>query len=149
MHGAPDPDRGVGRHECDEEGGDAHAQQGGDQCCLAPDAIAVMAEYRCADRPADEADEISAERRQCRRERVFVRKIKLAEDQSGGRAVNEKVIPFDRCADCRRDDCLAQLSAVFGSGKISINGCHGHRQPPMPCMAAPREQEFGHMLPTR
>ena len=95
------------RHEGDEKSGDAHAQQGGDQCCLASDAIPVMAEYRCANRPADEADKISAERRQCCGERVFVRKIKLAEDQSGGRAINEKVIPFDRRADGRRDDCLA------------------------------------------
>ena len=57
----------VGRHEGDEEGRDAHAQQRGDQRRLAADAIAVMAEDRGADRPRDEADEIGAEGEQRRR----------------------------------------------------------------------------------
>ena len=67
QHRAPDADRRVGRHESDGEGREAHAQQRGDQRRLAADAVAVMAEDRGADRPADEADEIGAEGEQRRR----------------------------------------------------------------------------------
>ena len=69
-HCAPDADRRVGRHKRDQEGRNAHAQQRRDQRRLAADAIAVMAEDRRADRPADEADEIGAEGQQRRRKRV-------------------------------------------------------------------------------
>jgi hypothetical protein len=71
----------------------------GDQRRLAADAIAVMTEYRGADRAPDEADEIGAERRQRRRQGIFVGKIELAEDQPGSGAVEEKVVPLDRGAD--------------------------------------------------
>ena len=141
-HRAPDANRRVGRHEGDQEGRDAHAQQRGDQRRLAADAIAVMAEYRGADRAADEADEISAEGGERRRQRIFVGEVELAEDQSGRGAVDEKIVPFDGRADCRCDDRLAQLRAVFGSRKISINGCDGHRQPPCPVWPPRRSMRF-------
>jgi hypothetical protein len=68
-----------------------------------------MTEYRGTDRPADEADEIGAEGRQRRGQRRFVGKEELAEDQTGGGAVNEEIIPFDRRTDGRGDHRLAQM----------------------------------------
>ena len=68
--GAPDADGVVAGHEGDQERGDAHQQQRGDQRRLAADAVAVMAEDRRADRAADEADEIGAERRQRAGQRI-------------------------------------------------------------------------------
>jgi hypothetical protein len=73
-----------------------------------------VAEYRRSDRPADKADEIGAEGRERRGERIFVGEVKLAEDESGRGAVNEKVIPFDRRADRCSDDGFAQMIAVVG-----------------------------------
>ena len=113
---APDADRRVGRHERDQEGRDAHAQQRGDQRRLAADAVTVVAEYRGADRAADEADEIGAEGGERRRQRILVGKVELAEDKPGGGAVEEKVVPLDRGTDGRCDDSLAQLRAVIGFG---------------------------------
>ncbi len=128
---APDADRVVGRHEGDEEGRDAHAQQRGDQRRLAADAIAVMAEDRGADRPSDEADEIGAECRERRRQRILVGKVELAEDQPGGGAVDEEVVPFDGGADGGRDDGLAQLLAVVGLGHRPVCGCDCHSSSPI------------------
>ena len=68
---APDADGGIAGHEGDQEGGDAHQQQGGDQRRLAADAVAVVAEDRGADRAADEADEVGAERRQRAGQRIL------------------------------------------------------------------------------
>ena len=68
-----------------------------------------MAEYRSADRAADEPDEVGAEGRQSRGEWIFVGKVELAEDQPGRGAVNEEIVPFDRSANGRRDDSLSQL----------------------------------------
>ena len=73
-----------------------------------------MAEDRGADRPSDEADEIGAEGGERRRQRILVGKVELAEDQTGGGAVEEEVIPLDGRADGGRDDRLAQLEALFG-----------------------------------
>ena len=57
----PDPDHLVGGHKGDQDGRDAHAQQGGNQGRFAADAITVVTEYRGADRAADKADEVGAE----------------------------------------------------------------------------------------
>ena len=111
--GAPDADRRIGRHEGDQEGGDAHQQQRGDQRRLAADAVAIMAEDRRADRAGDKADEIGAERAQRRGQRILIGEIELAEDQPGRRAVEEEVIPLDGGADGGGDDRLAQLRAVL------------------------------------
>ncbi len=66
---------------------------------FAADAIAVMAEYRRTDRPADEADEVGPERGQRPRQRRFMREVKLAENQAGHGAVDEKIVPLDRGTD--------------------------------------------------
>ena len=58
-----------------------------------------MAKYRSANRPSDKANEIGAEGRKRRGQRVFVREIELTEDQTGGGAVDEEVIPFNGRAD--------------------------------------------------
>ena len=83
---APDADRCVGRHEGDQEGGDAHQHQRGDQRRLAADAVAVVAEDRGADRPADEADEVGAERASVPVSGSSLGKNSLREDQAGGGA---------------------------------------------------------------
>ena len=119
---APDADRGVGRNEGDEEGGDAHQHQCGDQRRLAADAVAVMPEDRGADRPADEADEVGAERRQRSGQRIFVGEEELREDQPGGGAVDEEVVPLDRRADGGGDHRLAQFRAVLGIRKCAVRG---------------------------
>jgi hypothetical protein len=57
--GAPDANRRIGRDETDEEGGDAHQQQRGDQGRLAADAVAVVAEDGRPDRPGDEPNGVN------------------------------------------------------------------------------------------
>jgi hypothetical protein len=115
----PDPDHLVGGHKGNQKGCDAHAQQGGDQGRFAADAVAEVAEYRSADRAADKADEVGAEGRERRGQWLLVGEVELTEDQPGRRAVNEKVVPFDRGADGRRDDRFAQLCAVVGRDSVS------------------------------
>jgi hypothetical protein len=96
---APDADRRIGRHECDEEGRDAHAQQRGDEGRFAADPITVVTKYRSPDRASNEADEIGAKGRQRRRQRIFVGKVELAENKPGRSAIEEKVVPLDGGAD--------------------------------------------------
>ena len=108
----------VGRDEGDQERRDAHAQQRRDQCRLAADAVAVMAENRRPDRPADEADEVGAERGERAGQRVFIGKIELAEDQSGRGAVDEEVVPLDGGADGRGDHRSAKLRCCAPTRKV-------------------------------
>ena len=129
-HGAPNTDRLVGGNKGDQKGRDAHAQKRGDQGRLAPDAVAVMAEYRGADRAADKADEVGAERRERCGERIFVGEVELAEDQAGRGAVDEEIVPFDRGADRRGDHRLAQLRAVLRRGHCLVSGGARHLTPP-------------------
>jgi hypothetical protein len=104
---APNSNRGVGGHECDQESRNAHEHEGGDQRCLAADAVAVMAEDRSADRARGETDEIGAEGQQRGSGRIGIREIKLAENQSGRGSIEEEVVPFDGGADRGGDHCLA------------------------------------------
>ena len=60
-HRAPDADRGVSRDEADREGRQAGQEEGRDQGHLAPDAVAIMSEQRCADRARDKPDRVDAE----------------------------------------------------------------------------------------
>ena len=57
----PDADLVIGRHQCDQEGRDAHEHQGDDQRGLAADAIAIVAEDGRANRACQEAHEVDAE----------------------------------------------------------------------------------------
>src|SRR5262249_11807718 len=127
---APDSDRIVSGHECDEEGRDTHEHQRCDQRRLATDAVAVMAENRSPDRARGEADEIGAEGQQRCGGRIVVREIKLAEHQSGSGAIEEEIVPFDRGADCGGDHCLAHLAAMVGRGKRAVSGYRTHTLPP-------------------
>jgi len=88
-----------------------------------------MSEDGGADRPADEADEIGAEGGERRGERVFVGEIELAEDEAGGGAVEEEVVPLDRGADGRGDDRFSQLRIVLGFRQGNLGG-RGHAGPP-------------------
>jgi hypothetical protein len=110
---APDADRGVTRHEGDEEGRDPHQQQGRDQRRLAPDAVAVMAEDRRPDGARDKAHRIDRERLQRAGQRVRTGKIELGEDEPGRRAVEKEIVPLDRGADRAGQDRAPQLPAVF------------------------------------
>jgi hypothetical protein len=114
---APDADRRVAGHKGDQEGGDAHQHQGGDQGRLAADAIAVMAEDRGPDRPAGKADEIGAEGGQGRGQRIRIREIELPEHKPGGGAVEKEIVPFDGRAYGSGDHRLAQFGAVLPVGK--------------------------------
>ena len=96
----PNPDRFVCRHECNEEGRYPHAQQRGDERRFTADPVAVVAKYRGANRPTDKADEIGAKGCKRRGQRILVGEVELAEDQTGGGAIDKKVIPFDGRADC-------------------------------------------------
>ena len=62
-----------------------------------------MADDDAADRAGDEADGVRAEREQRADERIERRKEQLVEDQRGGRAVEEEVVPLDRRADEARE----------------------------------------------
>ena len=75
-----------------------------------------MAEDRSTDRSSGETNEIGAEGGKRRRKRLLVGEVKLCENEAGGGAVEEKVIPLDGGANRRCDDRLAQLCAVFGVG---------------------------------
>ena len=137
-HRAPDADRLIGRDKGNQESRDAHAQKRGDQGRLAPDAVAVMAKDRGADWPADKADEVGAEGGKGRGQRFFVGEIEVAENQSGRGAVDEEVIPFDRRADGRGDNCFAQLCAVLGRRQRLVCD-RGHRDVP-PAGSSPSGQ---------
>ena len=102
---------------------DSHQQERSDQRRLAADAITVMAKDGGPDRPADKTDEIGPERCKGCGERILVGEVKLAEYQTGSRAVEEKVIPFDGCADCRGNDRLAQMRAVLGCRQRAVGRC--------------------------
>ncbi len=132
-HGAPDADLVVGRHKGDQEGGDPHQQEGGDQRRFAPDAVAVMAEDRRPDRPRDKADGIDREGLQRAGERIGSREIELRENQPGDRAVDEEIVPLDRRADGAGNHRPAQLRAMLQYGQ-SIRRAIGGRH----CCVPPR-----------
>jgi hypothetical protein len=89
-----------------------------------------MSEYRGTDWPADKSDEIGPEGGQGRGQRRFIREIELTEGQSGRCAVDEEIMPFDRGADRRGYDRLAQLSAVLGCGQRLVYCCRRYQSSP-------------------
>ena len=90
----PDADRRVGRQQADQEGRATHHHQRDDQHLLAADLVAEVPEDHPTDRPGGEADGIRGEREQRADERVEVGEEQLVEDQRGGRAVEEEVVPL-------------------------------------------------------
>src|SRR5271154_413426 len=90
-----------------------------------------MAENGGTDRTSGEPNKIGSERRKCRRKRRLIGKKQLAEDEAGGGAVKEEIVPLDRSTDRRCDDSLAELRAVFCLGQHPISRrCHSHGVPP-------------------
>ena len=110
---APDADRLISWHECDQECSHAHQQERGHQRGLATDAIPVMPEDRRTHWPRNEPDGIDCERLQRSHQRIGFRKVQLGEHQPGDGAVEKEVVPLDRGADCARDDGAPELPAVF------------------------------------
>jgi hypothetical protein len=69
-HRAPDADRGVTWDKADRERRQAGQEHGRDQADLAPDAVAIMSEQRCANRARDKPDRLDAEGLQGSNQRV-------------------------------------------------------------------------------
>jgi hypothetical protein len=113
----PQADLLVGRYGADKKGREARQQQGGNQCGLAADAIAVMPEDRGTDRPGDKAHCEHGECLQCTGQRVGGRKIQFRKDQCGHLTVQQKIVPFDRRADRAGNHRAAQLSASIDLGQ--------------------------------
>ena len=96
---SPDTDLCIGREQADEDRRDAHHDQTEHQEALAADAIAEMSKDDPADGPSDEAQRIGREREHRTDERVELGKEQLVEDERGGRAVEEEIVPLDGRAD--------------------------------------------------
>jgi hypothetical protein len=91
---------------------------------FAPDAVAVVAEDRGADRAGGEADRVGGERRQCAGVRARAGEEQLREDECGCRPVQEEVGPLDRRPDGPRDHGAANLLAPL------VRGGTGRALPP-------------------
>ena len=113
MHRAPDPDLIVAGYQRYQEGGASHEQQRGDQRGFPAETVAVMAEDRCADGPREKSDGVNAEGFQRPDEWIGMGEVQVGEDESGDRAVEEEVIPFDGGPDGACQHCAAELAAVF------------------------------------
>ena len=103
----PHPDRRVGRHQADRERREAHQQQGDDQDVLAAELVAVVAEDDAAEGAGDEAHGVGREGQQGAHQRLEAGEEELVEDQRGGGAVDEEVVPLQRRPDQARDDDAA------------------------------------------
>src|SRR5712691_494364 len=95
----PDADLVVGGKTADQESRNAHDQQRENQHRLAADLIAEVTADYSSDGPRRKPDRVSTERSERAGQRVVVWKEELVEDKRAGGAIEEKVIPFDRCAD--------------------------------------------------
>ena len=95
----PDADLVVRRQQADRGRADAHDHQGPDQHRLAADPVPEVAEDEPADRAGEEADGEGAERRELRGRPVEAVEEELVEDEAGGGAVEEEVVPLDGGAD--------------------------------------------------
>jgi hypothetical protein len=85
-----------------------------------------MAEDHGPDRPRDEADKVYTERLQRADPWIGARKVDLIEDQSGHRAVDEEVVPFDGGPDSARDHGAAgrlMLDLQSDQGRLSSQSC--------------------------
>jgi hypothetical protein len=118
-HPAPDADAVVARAEADQGGGGAHEEQGGDQRGLASHPVAQVAEQGGAHRAGHEAHEVGGEGEQRPGVRVTAGEEDAREDQGGGDAVEEEVVPLHRRADRRRHHRAAHLPAI---GRLAADG---------------------------
>jgi hypothetical protein len=97
------PDVVVRRQQADRHGRRPHEEQRDDQHRLAPDAVAEVTEERAAERAEQEADAEGGERGERADGRVGVGEEQVAEDERGGSAVEEEVVPLDGGADEGRE----------------------------------------------
>src|SRR6266487_3365285 len=95
----PDPDLVVRGKTADQESRNAHNKQRENQHRLAADLIAEVTADYSPDGPRCKPDGISTERSERAGQRVVVCEEELVEDKRAGGAIEEKVIPFDGCAD--------------------------------------------------
>ena len=115
-------DGGEGGQQPDREGRAAHHQQRDDQQLLAADPVAEVAEDQGADRPGEEArPRRCAKAAGCRRTRRLLGEEQGREDERGGRAVEEEVVPLDRGADDARADDAAEARA--GAARVRTWMC--------------------------
>ena len=101
-----DADGGVRRQQADRERRDAHHHQRDDEHLLAADPVTEVAEDHAAEGPGDEAERVGAEGEQRRGDRLGLGEEQRAEDEGGGRAVEEEVVPLDGGADQAGEDDL-------------------------------------------
>jgi hypothetical protein len=87
QHCTPDADLRIGRHKCNQEGRYAHQQQGRDEGGFAANAIAIMPEDGCADRPSDESHSVDSECLKRSHRGIGFWEIQLAEHQTRDSAV--------------------------------------------------------------
>ena len=99
--------RVVGGQQTDQNGGEAHRGERGDQCRLAADAIAEMTEQGRPHRPRQECERESREGLQFRGRGISGREEQAREDEHGGRRVDIEVEELDGCADQAGDKHLA------------------------------------------
>ena len=123
---APDADRLVSRDEADEERGDAHQQQRGDQRRLAADAVAVMAEDRCSDWPGDEPNRVDQKDIESRHGGIGLGEEQIRKNETGSGGIEKEVIPLDRRSDRARDNGSPELLPF-----VSGSRCHCHAQSPL------------------
>ena len=113
-----DADGGVRREQADREGRDPHQHQGDDQHLLAADAVTEVAEHHATEGPRDEADRVGAEGEQGRVDRVGLGEEQRSEDQRGGRAVEEEVVPLHGGADQAGEDDLDDAVAACVARRV-------------------------------
>jgi hypothetical protein len=125
---APHADLVVARDEAHGKRRQTGQQQGSDQCRLAPDPIAVMAEDRRTDRTRDKADRVDAERLQGSDQRVGFREVQFAKNQCGHLPIEQKIVRLDYRTDRAGDHGAAQLHPLvkFGPALACVfRGSHG------------------------
>jgi hypothetical protein len=118
------PDRRVGRQQPDAKGAQAHDEQCHNQHGFAAEPIAEMTEQCAAERPRQKADGVTAECRQCTRERIEGRKERLVEDQRCRGRVDQKIIPFNdgSKAACEHDG--VELGALHADDRRHCRDGH-------------------------
>ena len=125
-----DPDGGVRRQQADREGADPHHQQRDDQHRLAPDLVAEVAEDHPAQGAGREAQRVGHEGVERAVGAADLAEEDLAEDQRGGGAEEEEVVPLDGRADQAGRDDPHDRALARGSpaGAFAVRGARAARE---------------------
>jgi hypothetical protein len=116
-----DADLAIGRQQPHPDRRRAHRQHRQHHHGLAPVAIADVPAQQPADRTRDEADSEAAERRDRAGQRIAAdRKEQLAEQQRGGRPVQEEVVPFECLPEHGGHDRASDRTRGAGSGQRNL-----------------------------